>query len=103
MIWKADNGSTQTFCFVREGHDFYIKNKKSALYLTVDSEENGALVYGSPKDKKNKGQRFRIQKKDNTDVIFIRTYCDKVLEVAQDGQGKSTHIVQWKFTGKNNQ
>lgn len=25
--WKADSGISQTFAFIREGFDFYIKNK----------------------------------------------------------------------------
>jgi hypothetical protein len=45
----------------------------------LESDENGALLYGACKEKGNKKQLFRIQKKDNSDVIFIRTFCDKVL------------------------
>ncbi len=48
---------------------------------------------------------FRIQKKDiaSSDVIFIRTFCDKVLQISAKGQGEKGHIVQWKYTGQENQ
>jgi len=101
MSHKADSGYTQQFAFIRNGHRFYIKNKKTALYLTVDSDENGALVYGAKKEKGNKGQLFTLQPTE--DVIYIRTFCDKVLEIAKDGQGKLSHIVQWKFNENPNQ
>ena len=47
--------------------------------MTLDSDENGANIYAGPKEKGNKKQLFRIQKRDESDVIFIRTFCDKVL------------------------
>ncbi len=82
MSWGADGGKTQTFAFIRSEFDFYIKNKSDGKYLTVDSEENGANVYGATKEKGNKHQLFRIQKKDQSDVIYIRTFCDKVIMMA---------------------
>lgn len=103
MFCPADGGKTQTFTFIREGYDFYIKNKNGGKYLTVDSEENGASVYGAPKEKGSKNQLFRIQKKDESNLFYIRTFCDKVLEISIEGHGAKGHIVQWKFTGKDNQ
>lgn len=79
MNTGADGGLTQTFTFVKEGFDFYIKNKNEGKYLTLDSDENGARIYSGPKEKGNKRQLFRIQKRDESDVIYIRTFCDKVL------------------------
>jgi hypothetical protein len=103
MSIGADGGRSQNFTFVRDGYDFYIKNKHESKYLTVDSEENGANVYGAKKEKGNKHQLFRIQKKDQSDVIFIRTFCDKVLMISTEGKGQKGHITQWKFTGDENQ
>jgi hypothetical protein len=64
MNTGADGALTQTFTFVKEGYDFYIKNKNEGKYLTLDSDENGAKVYSGPKEKGNKRQLFRIQKRD---------------------------------------
>lgn len=95
----ADGGMSQSFTFVREGYDFYIKSRAQAKYLTLESDENGANLYLSPKEKGNKKQLFRIQR-DEGDTIYIRTYCDKVLAIAQEGGNKKGQIIQWKFTGE---
>lgn len=45
----ADGGKSQSFTFVREGFNFYIKSQAQAKYLTLDSDENGANLYLAPK------------------------------------------------------
>lgn len=95
----ADGGMSQSFTFVREGFNFYIKNQAQSKYLTLDSDENGANLYLAPKQKGNKKQLFKIQK-DEKDIVYIRTFCDKVLAISGQGGDKKGQIIQWKFTGE---
>lgn len=45
----ADGGMSQTFGFILEGYEYYIKNKAHGKYLTLDSDANGANLYLAPK------------------------------------------------------
>ncbi len=60
VIWDHHGGDTQMFTIKQKGPDFYIKCKKSKLYLTVDGPQNGARVYGTSKNM-GENQRFRIE------------------------------------------
>lgn len=102
IIWEGYAGDNQCFTLVQEGPSFLIKCKQGGLYLTVESDANGAKLYLAPKSNDPK-QRFKIdEKKDEKDHI-IYTFCGKALDVAGASKKDGAQVVQWEFNGGKNQ
>ena len=50
IIWDGYGGDNQKFTVKQKNQDFYIKCKKDGQYLTVEGPQNGARVFGAPKN-----------------------------------------------------
>lgn len=69
------------FTLVKKGQGYCLKCKKDGLYLTVESHEDGAKVYGAAKNGQA-NQTFRIEEREpDSKEYFIYTFCGKVLDV----------------------
>lgn len=103
ILWDGYGGENQQFTFIQDGPDYFIKNRKSHRYLTVENPGNGARIFEAPLNKQP-NQRFRIDdaKPGSTDKV-IYTFCGKVLDVLEGAKQNGAIISQYDFNGNSNQ
>ena len=94
IIWEGYAGANQCFTLVQENQNWLIKCKQGDLYLTVESDANGAKLHLAPKSSDPK-QRFRVDENKDSKDHFIYTFCGKVLDCAGQGKKDGTQVVQW--------
>lgn len=103
IIYDNYKQPNQLFKFVNAGSGYHIVSAKSNKMLTVaaNSSNNGVPIFEEPLPNLE-GQVFRLKQSSNNE-FFIETFCGKVLDCFEERKDNGTRVIQYDFSGNNNQ
>ena len=102
IIWEGYAGQNQMFTLKQKGGHYFFVSKKDNLYLTAESDDDGAKVLARPKDKYNPAQKWMMDKRGDTEYIIYNSN-GKALDVCEGKDDNGTQIILWEENGGKNQ